>query len=122
MPFLHSRVLDHGLVVLSLEVSRLVLLNRETNDYHAATEVNRIGQQIAPPVSMPGDRQSGGRQVLIGPIEDGEIITVADATHYALLDDANGRVLACAEIANKKLVVTGSRFSLNAFQIGIPSP
>lgn len=121
MAFLNDRVLDNGLSTLA-EVNALHICNAEPADFTAATTTNSLGSKSAPVVSVPGVRSPSGRKVTVSAISDGSVATTGTASHYALVDTVNSRLLAANTLSASQAVTSGNTFSLDAFDIGIPGP
>jgi len=68
------------------------------------------------------DRQGGGREVVVAEITDGSVSVSGTATHYAILDTVNSRLLATGSLSASQAVSAGNTFTLGSFTIGIPDP
>ena len=64
----------------------------------------------------------GGRKVTVAAISDGSITGTGTATHYAIVDSTNSRLLATAALTASQSVTNGNTFTLATFDIGIPDP
>ena len=73
-------------------------------------------------MGAPGDRTGGGRKVTVAQITDGTVTGTGTATHYALVDVSNTRLLATGALTASQSVTSGNTFTLAAFDIGIPDP
>ena len=121
MTYLSNRVYDNGLTTVA-EATEIVVCNALPTTYAAANSTNRLGGKLNPTVSAPQNRPGGGRQVEIGSVSDGDITVTGSATHWALIDSANNRLLAAQDLTTSQAVTAGNTFSLSSFTIGIPSP
>ncbi|MDI6770104.1 MAG: hypothetical protein QMD04_10585, partial [Anaerolineales bacterium] len=63
-----------------------------------------------------------GRKVTVPSISDGAVTATGTATHYAVVDTANSRLLATGALSASQVVTNGNTFTLTAFDIGIPGP
>lgn len=119
MAYLNDRVLDNGLTVLDTEVTHLYICSQEPTTYTEATATYDLGVKATPTVSAPTDRAGGGRKVVVSAISDGTVTDTGTATHYALVDSNNSRLLATNTVTSQ-VVTSGNTFTLAALDIGIP--
>ena len=122
MASLGDRVLDNGLSVLDTEVDKLFITSAEATTYTQAATTYALGVKNTPTVSAPADRTGGGREVTVSAITDGSVTGNGTATHYALVDSANSRLLAAGALSSAQSVTAGNTFTLTSFKIGIPDP
>jgi hypothetical protein len=121
MPFLADRVLDSGLTILTTEVNRFDICSAEPTTYAAATSTNTLGNRTAPTIGSPAARSPSGRRVTVAAITSGGTVTVnGTATHWALSDTVNSRLLATGALSSSLAVTTSYSFTTAAFDIGIP--
>jgi len=120
MAFIADRVLDLGLNVLSTEATRLDICSSEPADFTAATTTASLGNKTSLSVGAPEARTPDGRKVVVAQIVDGVIDGTGTATHYAIVDTVNSRLLATAALSQSQPVTSGNTFTLAAFDIGIP--
>lgn len=120
MAFIADRVLDLGLNVLSTEANRLDVCSSEPTTYSAATDSASLGNKTSLSVGAPAARSPDGRRVTVAEITDGAITGTGTASHWAITDTANNRLLATGTLTNSQAVTTGNTFTLQAFDIGIP--
>jgi len=122
MSYLNDRVFDNGLTVLDTEVNRLDICSAEPSTYDQATNTLSLGNKLSPNVGAPGDRTPSGRKVTVAAITDGEVTVTGTASHYALSDTSNSRLLAAGPLASSQSVTDNNVFTLTTFDIGIPDP
>lgn len=122
MASLHDRVFDNGLTVLDTEADKLYITNAEATTYTQAITTYALGVKNTPTVSAPADRTGGGREVTVSAITDGSVTATGTATHYALVDSSNSRLLAAGALTASQSVTNGNPFTLTSFKIGIPDP
>ena len=122
MASLGDRVFDSGLSALDTEASHLYITSAEATTYTQAATTYALGVKNTPTVSAPADRTGGGREVTISAIADGSVTGNGTATHYALVDSANSRLLAAGALSSAQSVTAGNTFTLTSFKIGIPDP
>jgi len=120
MAFIADRVLDLGLNVLSTEATRLDICSSEPTSFVEATSTASLGNKTALNVGNPAARTPDGRRVTVAQIVDGTVDGTGTATHYAITDTINNRLLATAALSQSQPVTSGNTFTLAAFDIGIP--
>ena len=121
MPTLNDRVFDSGLTVLDTEANRLDICSQEPTTYAAATTTYTLGNKTSLSIGAPADGTTG-RKVTVAAITDGTVSGSGTATHYAIVDTVNSRLLAAGALASSQVVTSGNTFTLAAFDIRIPDP
>ena len=122
MATLNDRVFDNGLTVLDTEANAIHITSQEATDYTDATSTSTLGNSTSLSIGAPQDRTGGGREVVVAAISDGSISVSGTATHYAILDTVNSRLLATGNLTESQVVTAGNTFTLGSFTIGIPDP
>lgn len=122
MATLNDRVFDNGLSVLDTEANRIDVTSQEATTYAEATSTYTLGNSTSLSISAPADRTGGGRKVTVAAITDGSISATGTATHYAIVDTSNSRLLATGTLTASQSVTSGNTFTLATFDIGIPDP
>jgi hypothetical protein len=122
MAYLNDRVLDNGLTVLDTEASHLYITSAEATTYTQAATTYALGVKATPTVGAPAARAPSGRKVTVSAITDGTVSATGTASHYALVDQTNSRLLAAGPLGASQAVTSGNTFTLTAFDIGIPGP
>lgn len=122
MATLGDRVFDNGLTVLDTEANRLDICSQEPATYTAATSTYTLGNKTSLSIGAPADRTGGGREVTVTAITDGTVTGTGTATHYAIVDTTNSRLLATGALSASQAVTSGNTFTLASFKIGIPDP
>lgn len=122
MPYLNDRVFDNGLTVPDTEANSLHICSEEPSTYTEATSTYTLGNKSTPTVSAPADRAGGGREVTVSAIADGSVTADGTATHYALVDTGNSRLLVAQALDSSVGVTDGNNFTLTEFTVGIPDP
>lgn len=120
MPFIADRILDLGLNVLDTEANRLDICSSEPTTYAAATGASSLGSKTSLSVGSPAARSPDGRRVTVAAITDGTVTGTGTATHWAITDTVNSRLLATGSLSASQSVTDGNTFTLGAFDIGIP--
>ncbi|RVA08569.1 hypothetical protein EN932_25400 [Mesorhizobium sp. M7A.F.Ca.US.002.01.1.1] len=121
MSFLNSLVLDSGLSVLVANANRLHICSSEPADY-AGTLTVSLGTKNTPTISAIGARTPSGRKVTVSAITNGTVSANGNASHWALVDTVNSRLLAAKALDAVLAVNIGDTFTLPAFDLGIPGP
>lgn len=122
MASISDRVLDNGLTVLDTEANKITVTSQESTTYASANSTHALGSSTSLSIGAPADRSGGGREVTVAAISDGSISATGTATHYAILDTANTRLLATGSLSASQSVTSGNTFTLATFKIGIPDP
>lgn len=121
MATLNDRVLDNGLSVLDTEANAIHITSAEATDF-ANVAVVTLGNSTSLSIGAPQDRAGGGREVVVAAITDGSVTGTGTATHYAIVDTVNSRLLATGSLIASQSVTTGNSFTLSSVSIGIPDP
>jgi hypothetical protein len=122
MATLNDRVFDNGLTVLDTEANAVYITSQEATTYANATSTYALGSSSSLSIGAPQDRTGGGREVVVAAISDGSVSGTGTATHYAIVDTSNSRLLATGSLAASQSVTSGNTFTLSSVTIGIPDP
>lgn len=122
MATLNDRVFDNGLTVLDTEANVIHITSQEATDYTDATSTSTLGNSTSLSIGAPADRTGGGREVTVAAITDGSVTGTGTATHYAIVDTVNSRLLATGSLSASQAVTSGNSFTLSSVAIGIPDP
>lgn len=122
MPLIADRVLDNGLAILDTEANRLDICTQEPATYAEATSTYTLGNKTSLSIGAPAARTPSGRKVTVAGFTDGVVTGSDDATHWAIVDTVNSRLLAAGALSATVSTVGKNVFSLGAFDIGIPGP
>lgn len=122
MATLNDRVFDNGLTVLDTEANKITITSQEATTYTEGNATYALGNSTSISISAPADRTGGGRKVTVSAITGGSVTANGTATHYAILDTVNSRLLATGSLTASQVVTSGNTFTLSAFDIGIPDP
>lgn len=123
--YLNPRVFDNGLQILTDEVDKLVICSQAPATFAEANATYALGNKEDPVISAPTDRVGGGRKVVMSAIEagaPGDVTASGTATHYALVDTVNSRLLAVAAIGASQVVADGSTFTSGTMEVGLIPP
>lgn len=119
MATLNDRVFDNGLTVLDTEANAIHICSAEPTVY---ATLNSLGNSTSLSIGAPADRTGGGREVTVAAITDGSVTATGTATHFAIVDTVNSRLLVTGSLTASQAVTSGNSFSLASFTIGIPDP
>lgn len=122
MATISDRVFDNGLTVLDTEANAIHITSQEATDYTDATSTSTLGNSTSLSIGAPQDRSGGGREVVFSAITDGSVTATGTATHYAIVDTSNSRLLATGALTASQAVTSGNTFTLTSVAIGIPDP
>ena len=122
MATLNDRVFDNGLTVLDTEANKIVITSQEATTYAEANATYALGDSTSLSIGAPQDRAAGGREVVVAAISDGTVTATGTATHYAILDTVNSRLLATGSLSASQAVTSGNTFTLSSTTVGIPDP
>lgn len=122
MATLNNRVFDNGLTTLDTEANKVLVTSQEASTYAEANSTYALGNSTTLSIGAPADRSGGGRKVAVAAITDGSVTATGTATHYALVDTNNSRLLATGALTASQAVTSGNTFTLATFDIGIPDP
>lgn len=122
MATLNDRVFDNGLTVLDTEANAIHITSQEATTYANATSTYTLGNSTSLSIGAPQDRTGGGREVVVAAITDGSVTATGTATHYAIVDTVNSRLLATGSLSPSQSVTSGNTFTLSSVSIGIPDP
>jgi hypothetical protein len=121
MATLDNRVFDNGLTVLDTEANAIHVTSAEATSFANVAAVT-LGNSTSLSIGAPQDRTGGGREVVVAAITDGSVTGTGTATHYAIVDTVNSRLLATSTLTASQSVTSGNTFTLSSVAIGIPDP
>jgi|TARA_Y200000002_G_C22559117_1_gene611672 hypothetical protein len=124
MSSIADRVLDSGLTTLDTEANRIDLTSAESTTFAEATSSQTLGNATSISISAPADRTAsgGGRKVTLSAVSGGSITASGTATHFAISDTTNSRLLVTGALTASQSVTSGNTFALSSLDIGIPDP
>lgn len=121
---LEAYVLDNGLTVLEDEATDIVICSQDPASYAEANATYCLGRKVFGAGSCFGseeDASPNGRLVSSTVITDGAVSASGTATHWAVIDTVNSRLLAVGSLSASLAVTIGQSFSLPSFDVRIPS-
>jgi hypothetical protein len=121
MATLDNRVFDNGLTVLDTEANVIHITSAEATSFANVSTVT-LGNSPSLSIGAPQDRSGGGREVIVAAITDGSATGTGTASHYAIVDTVNSRLLATSTLTASQSVTDGNTFTLSSVAVGIPDP
>lgn len=112
MPFINDRLYDLGLNVLDTEANRLDICSSEPATFAAATTTVSLGNKTTLSIGAPAAGSPSGRKVTIAAFSDGTVTATGTATHYAITDTVNSRLLVTGPLSASQVVTFGNSFSI----------
>ena len=122
MAALHNDVFDNGLSSIDDNTENLHILSADPGLTWSNIATYLLGTKATPTINVPSDRSAGGREIIIDAISDGIVLGTDTATHFALTDDSEEKILVSGELAASQAVTSGNAFTLTSFTVGIPDP
>lgn len=122
MALIGDQVYDHGLDALDTDANRLDICSQEPANYTEAMTTYTLGNKVPPTIGAPADAAGGGREVDVSAITDGSVTGTGDASHWAITDTINSRLLAAGPLASTQGVTSGNTFTLTTFKVTLPDP
>lgn len=118
MTMVSDYVLDAALVKYS-EATDLHLCSAEPVVYGDVATYS-LAVKSSPAINAAEDASPSGRKRVIAAITDGVINTTGSATHWALIDSGNTRILATGDLSGSASLVAGEVFTLGAIDLRFP--
>lgn len=115
-------VLDAALSKLDTEADRIDITSQEAATYAEATSTYTLGNSTSLAFGAPQDGDTSGRKVQSAAITDGSVTGSGSASHYAIVDTSNTRLLATGSLTTPQGVTSGNSFTIAAFDVEIPDP
>lgn len=125
MAFISDYVLDAALSKLDTEANAIYICSLEPTTYAAATSTNALGNAAGgayPGIGAPADGSPNGRAVTSTAVTAGTVTATGTATHFAIVDTVNSRLLATGSLSASQSVTSGNTFTLTSFTVRIPDP
>jgi hypothetical protein len=115
-----DRCYDFGINELTTNVTAVVLCSQLPTTFTEANATYKLGSKTSYTVGSPANKSGGGREVTCPAVSGGTILADGTATHYALIDTVNSRLLAAKALTASQAVTSGNPWSCNPFTHGIP--
>jgi hypothetical protein len=117
--YLDDWVLDNGVAALVADTTHLYICSAAPTTYTEATSTYALGSKTGPTVTGPSNGSVNGRRAIVSAITDGVVASAGTASHFALVDSVNSRLLA-AQALSATLAVDVGTFTLTSISITIP--
>lgn len=118
-----DRVLDLGLNVLDTEATHIYITNALATTFTEASSSFALGNKnfgAGAAVGAPAAGSPNGRKVTTTAITDGSVTASGTASHWAITDNTNSRLLAAFTLSATQAVTSGNTFQLPAFDVRLP--
>ena len=122
MAFIADYVFDAALTTLDTEGDALYITSTEATTYTEAITTYALGSKTALSIGAPEAGDTSGRKVVVASFSDGSVTGTGRATHWAIVDVSETRLLATGALSASQAVTSGNTFSLAAFDIEINDP
>ena len=122
MATISDYVLDAALSKLDTEANRIDITSQEATTYAEATSTYTLGNSTSLSFGAPTNGDTSGRKVTAAVITDGSVTGSGSATHYAVVDTANSRLLCTGSLTTPQTVTSGNSFTIASFDVEIPDP
>lgn len=119
---IHDNALDAALNYIKTNVENLYICSAQPTTFAEASATYKLGTKAAPATGALANGDVSGRKLPVSAISDGVVNTNGNAKWVALTDDSASLLLAAQELNAYKDIVTGSPFTLTAFDIELPDP
>lgn len=119
MPFIADYCFDLALAGVA-SANKLTICSQEPVTYTEANATYTLGNKTTPSIGAAADRTPSGRKVTVSAITDGSVTGTGTASHWALVDTVNSRLLSTGALSASQAVTSGNTFTLAAFDVGIP--
>ena len=122
MPFIHDDVLDAACSHFSTNVDNLYITNALAGNYTEASGTFKLATKVTPTFTGPANGDISGRKITVNAITDGTVNTTGTASHWALCDASDTKLLAAGALNAPQGVTATNTFTLTAFDIEFPDP
>lgn len=119
--YINPYYVDLALTAMDDGINSLVICSAMPATYAEANTTYKLGTKATPTVSTPQAASPDGRKVTVSAVTDGTVSASGTATHFALLDTVNSRLVAAQALSASQAVTSGNTFTLGAVDIRIPA-
>lgn len=120
MPLIADYLFDLALAHLDTNTDLELHITSQEAATYANVATYTLGNKVDPSIGAPADGATSGRRVTVAAITDGSVTATGTASHYAIIDTANSRLLVTNALASSQAVTSGNTFSLAAFDVVLP--
>lgn len=117
MAFIHDDALDALLSYIATNGDKLHICSAEPTVFGT---LNSLGNKATPAFGSVTNGASNGRRLPVSAITDGTVTGSGTATHWAIVDEGNSKILATGALASSQGVTSGNTFTLAQFYINAP--
>jgi len=122
MAFIHDDVLDAACSHISTLTENLYITSQEAATYAEAQTTYKLGTKATPDFTGPANGDASGRKITVDAITDGTVDSTGTASHWALTDNSDSKLLAAGPLDSPLGVTATNTFTLTAFDIEFPDP
>jgi hypothetical protein len=119
--YINPYYVDLALTAMDNNINSLVICSAMPATFEEAGTTYKLGTKATPTVSAPQAASPDGRKITVSAITDGTVSANGTATHFALLDTINSRLVAAQALSASQVVSSGNTFTLSAVDIRIPA-
>lgn len=119
MSFVNNVVLDPSLQLIVDNATHFHICSSEPSNFAGVAAVT-LGTKASPTIGSPADATPTGRKVTVAAITDGTISSTGTASHFAITDNTNSRLLVAGALGASQAVTSGNPFTTTAFDIVDP--
>lgn len=113
-------IFDAALSKLDTEATGVFVCSQEPTTYTEAITTYALGSKTGITVGAPANGVTSGRRVTVAAITDGTCSGTGTATHFAIVDSANTRLLVTHTLSASVATATGATLTLAAFDVEFP--
>lgn len=117
MARISSYLLDAMLSKLDTEATHIYICSAEPTTFAQATTTYMLGSKSGIAISAPADRTPNGREVTLSAISDGVTTNSGLATHFAITDNTNSRLLYSAALSANQNLTAGNPWTSNSIKL-----
>jgi hypothetical protein len=118
---LHDDVFDAALNYIETNGDEIWLCSAAPTNYTEASSTYALGSDT-PTFTGPANGDASGRKTQVDAVSGASVTGTGTATHIAICDSGNTKVLAVVSLASSQAVTSGNTFNLTAFDIEIADP
>lgn len=114
MAYYSDEVLDAALQVFRDAVTPVLHVCSQEPGTFAQAETYSLGNRSGVAIVAQADRAGGGRKVEVAPFSDGNVTATGTATHWALVDADDSRLLATVAVPASQGVTAGNDLQMTS--------
>jgi hypothetical protein len=118
----HNDIYDNGLNSIPANCNVLHILSADPGVVtYGNIATYSLGNKATPTIGAP-ENHTTGRKVTVSAVSDGVTTATGTASHFALVDSINSKILVTQELSSPLSVTTGHGFTLTTLYVAIPAP